>query len=61
MASYTAIVVRESGYRAGWFATIEEAEAFAIVCNREVPSDPARAELLDPDGAWEAFCKSEGI
>lgn len=52
---YAAIVKRESGYVAGWFYSLPEAESFAVECNRNVPSDPARAEALDWD-SWDAFC-----
>jgi hypothetical protein len=46
---YTHIVKRASGYVAGWHTSQAEAEAFAIECNREVPTDPAHAEALE---AW---------
>lgn len=52
---YAAIVKRESGFVAGWFYTLPEAETFAEECNRDIPTDPARAEKLEGDEAWDVL------
>lgn len=48
---YTHIVVRKSGYIAGWFDG-EPPAGFVEECNANVPGDPAHAEELDGDEAW---------
>lgn len=47
-------VQRASGYIAGWFNTIEEAEGFARECTERIPNDPARVVVQPSLSAWVA-------